>query len=718
MQLNNISSSEIKDKSAGFFDEEFDFNALISVLIESWLLVLSIVFVTVMGGIIYAVTAKPVYEADAVLQVERTAKGISALTDISRFFEEQSEIVSEFEIIGSRTVLGQVVDNLKLYINAYPQGLFSDGQSIGVETFAVPDSYLDKPFTLISEKQGQYRLLDPENTIILEGVPGEPMEAQLPEGGKIRIFVSDLQAEPGDKFLISHGSRLDVINNLRAQLGLEERGTDSGIIRISLEGTDAQKIADIINEITSIYVRQNVERKSAETGKTLGFLEKQLPKLREDMENAEAALNSYRFKQGSIDLPLETQSLLQQAVAIEAQLSELRRTRESLIKRFTEEHPRIQALDAQIDNLTEELSKVEETTKTLPNTQQEILRLTRTAEVASELYTTLLNNAQELKVVKAGTVGNVRIIDPAVTANKPVRPKKKFIVAMSFVLGLLLAIAAAVVRKRMQAGVEDPEVVERQLGLPVYATIPVSRKQRELNKRGRNRGDATLVLAAVEPEDLAVESVRSLRTSLHFAQLDAKNNIIMITSPSPGAGKTFVTANLATILADAGKRVLIVDADLRRGRMHTLFGLSRESGLSELIAGTCDEKSVVQATGIENLDAISTGKRPPNPAELLLHENFARFIQQISSSYDYVVIDTPPVLAVTDSAIVGRLAGATLMVLKDGQHPLREIEQSIKRLKLAGVNLRGAVFNAISRVSAKHGFGRYYGYSYSYSGKK
>ncbi len=716
--MNKISSGEIKDKPADFFNEEFDFNALVSALIESWLLVLAIVFLTVTGGIIYAVTAKPVYEADAVLQVERTAKGISALTDISRFFEEQSEIVSEFEIIGSRTVLGQVVDNLKLYINAYPQGIFSDGQSIKVETFAVPDSYLDKPFTLISEKQGRYRLLDPENTIILEGVTGEPMEMQLPEGGEIRVFVSDLQAEPGDKFLISHGSRLDVINDLRAQLGLEERGTDSGIIRISLEGTDAQKIADIINEITSIYVRQNVERKSAETGKTLGFLEEQLPKLREDMENAEAALNSYRFKQGSIDLPLETQSLLQQAVAIEAQLSELRRTRESLIKRFTEEHPRIQALDAQIDNLTEELSKVEETTKTLPNTQQEILRLTRTAEVASELYTTLLNNAQELKVVKAGTVGNVRIIDPAVTANKPVRPKKKFIVAMSFVLGLLLAIAAAVVRKRMQAGVEDPEIVERQLGLPVYATVPVSRKQRELNKSGRNRGDATLVLAAAEPEDLAVESMRSLRTSLHFAQLDAKNNIIMITSPSPGAGKTFVTVNLAAILADTGKRVLIVDADLRKGRMHTLFGLSRESGLSELIAGTCDEKSVVQATGIENLDVISTGKRPPNPAELLLHENFAGFIQQISSSYDYVVIDTPPVLAVTDSAIVGRLAGATLMVLKDGQHPLREIEQSIKRLKLAGVNLRGAVFNAISRVSAKHGFGRYYGYSYSYSGKK
>ena len=711
-------SSDSKDSLADLQHDELNFNTLVTALIESWFMVLAIVLAVVLAGIAYAITAKPVYQADAVLQVERTAKGISALTDISRFFEEQSEVVSEFEIIKSRTVLGQVVDNLKLYINASPEGIFSKGKTIKVETFAVPDDYLDKAFVLVAKKRGRYQLLDPENNIVLKGTKGEPAEGPLPGGGKIKLFVSDLKAESGDTFFISRSSRLDVINYLRTQIGLEERGTDSGIIRISLEGTDAGKIADIINEVTSIYVRQNVDRKSAETGKTLEFLERQLPKLREDMENAEAALNSYRFKQGSIDLPLETQSLLQQAVTIEAQLSELKRTRESLIKKFTEEHPRIQALDAQIESLTEELSKVEETTKTLPNTQQEILRLTRTAEVASELYTTLLNNAQELKVVKAGTVGNVRIIDPAVVPDKPVRPKKSFIVAMSFVLGLLLAIAAAIVRKRMQAGVEDPELIEKQLGLPVYATVPVSRKQRELNKREKRNEKVNLVLAAAEPDDLAVESMRSLRTSLHFAQLDAKNNIIMITGPAPGAGKTFVAANLATILADTGKRVLVIDADMRKGRLHALFGLPRDGGLSELIAGSRDIDSVIHATGVKNLDMISTGERPPNPAELLLHEKFAGFLQQVSSTYDHIVIDTPPVLAVTDAAIVGRLAGATLMVLKDGQHPLREIEQSIKRLKLAGVNLRGAVFNAISRISARRGFGRYYGYSYSYSDKK
>lgn len=192
----------------------------------------------------------------------------------------------------------------------------------------------------------------------------------------------------------------------------------------------------------------------------------------------------------------------------------------------------------------------------------------------------------------------------------------------------------------------------------------------------------------------------------------------MITGPAPGAGKTFVAANLATILADTGKRVLVIDADMRKGRLHALFGLPRDGGLSELIAGSRDIDSVIHATGVKNLDMISTGERPPNPAELLLHEKFAGFLQQVSSTYDHIVIDTPPVLAVTDAAIVGRLAGATLMVLKDGQHPLREIEQSIKRLKLAGVNLRGAVFNAISRISARRGFGRYYGYSYSYSDKK
>ncbi len=711
-------SSDLIEKEVEPSRDELDLRSVVSALLESWFLVLVIIGAVTVAGVAYVMTAKPIYRADAVLQVERTAKGISALTDISRFFEEQSDIVSEFEIISSRMVLGQVVDNLKLYINATPVGLFGGDHSIRIETLEVPDEYLGKPFRLVASKGGRYQLLDGEEKTILEGQVGEPASAPLGKGGEIKLFVSDLQAEPGDEFIISHSPRLDVIEMLRSQLRLEERGTDSGIIRITLEGTDPVKIADIINEVTSIYVRQNVERKSAETGKTLAFLEKQLPKLREQMEAAEAALNNYRFKRGSIDLPLETQSLLQRAVAIESELSELRRSREALIKKFTEEHPRIQALDAQIESLAAELAEVEETTKKLPTTQQEILRLTRNAEVASQLYTTLLNNAQELKVVKAGTVGNVRVIDPAVPPLKPVRPKKVFVVAMSFVLGLLIAIAAAIVRKRMQAGVEDPALVEKQLGLPVYATVPLSEKQRELNRRQKKGEKTNLVLATVEPGDLAVESMRSLRTSLHFAQLDAKNNIIMITGPAPGAGKTFVAANLATILASSGKRVLLVDGDMRKGRLHTLFGLPREGGLSELIAGNKELEEVIRSTGVTDLDFVSTGKRPPNPAELLMHERFASFLEEVSQSYDHVVIDTPPVLAVTDAAIIGRLAGATLLVLKDGQHPLREIEQSVKRLKLAGVNLRGAVFNAISKVSARHGYGRYYGYSYRYSDSK
>ncbi len=711
-------SSDLIEKEVEPSRDELDLRSVVSALLESWFLVLVIIGAVTVAGVAYVMTAKPIYRADAVLQVERTAKGISALTDISRFFEEQSDIVSEFEIISSRMVLGQVVDNLKLYINATPVGLFGGDHSIRIETLEVPDEYLGKPFRLVASKGGRYQLLDGEEKTILEGQVGEPASAPLGKEGEIKLFVSDLQAEPGDEFIISHSPRLDVIEMLRSQLRLEERGTDSGIIRITLEGTDPVKIADIINEVTSIYVRQNVERKSAETGKTLAFLEKQLPKLREQMEAAEAALNNYRFKRGSIDLPLETQSLLQRAVAIESELSELRRSREALIKKFTEEHPRIQALDAQIESLAAELAEVEETTKKLPTTQQEILRLTRNAEVASQLYTTLLNNAQELKVVKAGTVGNVRVIDPAVPPLKPVRPKKVFVVAMSFVLGLLIAIAAAIVRKRMQAGVEDPALVEKQLGLPVYATVPLSEKQRELNRRQKKGEKTNLVLATVEPGDLAVESMRSLRTSLHFAQLDAKNNIIMITGPAPGAGKTFVAANLATILASSGKRVLLVDGDMRKGRLHTLFGLPREGGLSELIAGNKELEEVIRSTGVTDLDFVSTGKRPPNPAELLMHERFASFLEEVSQSYDHVVIDTPPVLAVTDAAIIGRLAGATLLVLKDGQHPLREIEQSVKRLKLAGVNLRGAVFNAISKVSARHGYGRYYGYSYRYSDSK
>ncbi len=704
-------SDKIAVKSA-WGGGEIQVGELFVTLLESWRIILGAILLFTLAAALYIYFAKPVYRAETLLQVERKTQGIGALSDLSNFFKEESAIVSEFQIIKSRMVLGDVVRRLGMDIEVRSRQLFDSHAVVQIDTFNLPERLLGKSFTLVVVEQGNYQLLDRKGGKILEGRVGELAYVPV-SGGAVELFVSRIDGEVGDEFRIRKNHLLDVVKKLRRDLRVEEMGKDSGIVRISIEGTDAQRITQLVNSIANVYVRQNVERRSAEAEKTLAFLNEQLPILKDQMEESEAVLNNYRMRRGTINLPLETQSLLQQSVALEAKLSELATSREELLLRFRPQHPRIAALDAQIGALKRELDDVDKRAQTLPGTQQELLRLSRNAQVSTSLYTTLLNKAQELKVVKAGTVGNVRIIDTALKPYVPVKPVKGLILLLAALLGTLVGVIISVLRKRLHGGVEDPEQIEH-LGLPVYATVPDSRVQAELNHRICQGKGGPAVLALNEPDDLSIESLRSLRTSLHFAQLDAKNNIIMITGPSPGVGKSFVSANLAVILARSGKRVLLVDGDLRRGRLHTMFGIGRIGGLSEIIAGDLAIEDAIHESGVADLDLVPTGALPPNPSELLLHENFSVALEQVAPFYDYILIDSPPVLAVNDAAIIGRLAGASLLVLKDGRHPLREVGQCLKALRHAGVNLRGAVFNQMSRLSSRFGYGRYYGYRYDY----
>lgn len=718
--------------------KELTINDVLAPIIESRWLIASIVALFLLLGIAHVMTAQPIYQADALLQVEETSIGLDV--DLSDLFQGEAEVSAEMEILKSRMVLGQVVDKLKLDYVSRPVrfpvlggisarmgdsdqpkspwfGLTKyawGNEVIRVETFDVPRNYLGEVFTLVAGENGSYRLYDKEELLLIEGQVAEPEQVTLADDEPISLFVSELKARPGTHFELIRKPRLDAIDALRGSLLLTELGEESRILRISLTGANPETITTILKETANTYVRQNGERKSAEAEKSLAFLEDQLPVLKEQLENAEATLNSYRLKQGSVDLPMETQAILDKIVDIEAQISQLDRERKELLLRFTPRHPRLVALDTQIASLKGDLQSVNGKVKNLPDTQQEILRLSRDVQVNTELYTELLNKAQELRVVKAGTVGNVRIVDHAETPFRPVKPKKQLLMALYTLLGILVSVGVALLRKALLGRVEDPDVVEKQLGLPVYAMIPHSKKQDKLNKEKHSTSSA---LAYLDSEDIAIESLRSLRTSLHFVLLEAKSNVIMITGPRERVGKSFITANLGALLASSNKRVLVVDGDLRKGHLNDYFGAEQIGGLSDLIAGVIELKQAIQETGINNLSIISRGTAPPTPAELLMHERFQYVMKEVSGLFDYVIVDSPPVLTVTDAAIVGRLANVTLLVLKSGEHPLREIEQSAKRLKQAGVNLRGAIFNDMKLVSNYYGYERYYGYRYIYKRK-
>lgn len=727
---------------AGSPSGEIDLLALLGALLDRKWIIIFCTGLFAIVGIAYAVLSTPVYVANVVIQIEEKSAGIgSLLGDTADLFARPSAAVTEIELIRSRSVIGQAVDNLKLDIVAQPRlfpviGPFlhrrfsaTDAQPVaaprfGLNSYAwggerldvfqldVPQYLMGQTLTLRAEADGRFTLLDSEERALLTGGVGEQVEHN-----GITIQVAELVARPGTEFDVRRRNRLQTVISYQGAIGASERGRDSGILTLSMESTSPAHAESFVNEVARLYVRQNVERRSAEAKQSLDFLRDQLPQVRRELERAEAALNEYQATAGSVNISLETQAVLNQVVELDTAISEQMLRREELQRRFTRDHPSYQALQSQIAQLEDRRNRLVSRVGDLPETQQELLRLARDVQVSTEIYTQMLNRSQELDIVRAGTVGNVRIIDDAeVDTSRPVKPKKQLIVVLATLLGGMLGVAIALVRHAMNRGIETPEAIE-QLGLPVYATVPFSKDQQVLERSFKGKGvtrQGSHLLAATNPADLSIEALRSLRTSLHFATMEAKNNVIMISGPSPTVGKSFVSANLAAIIAQTGQRVVLIDGDMRKGYVHKLLKMDPEPGLSDLLVGQKALADVLQKTEINGLHFITRGRIPPNPSELLMHANFESLIKQLGSMYDVVIIDTPPILAVTDAALVGRLAGTSLIVARFGMNPAREIELTLQRFRNNGIEIKGAIFNAVERKSAAYGYGNYGYYQYEY----
>jgi len=692
-------------------------------------------------GVAYAVLATPVYLANALVQVEPKKNDMLGFSDLNSMLGGQSPSVTEIGIIKSRAVIGKTVDDLRLDIDVTPNtfpliggflarryrgetefsvaaprlGLNSyawGGERLEINRLNLPKALLGKKLTLIAGEQHRFRLFDENDNLLVEGVAGEAFKQDEVEGQ-----IAQLSANPGTRFEVVRNPRIVTIQSYQDALDISEQGKESGIIRLALASTDAAEAVKILNKIASLYVQQNVQRTSAEAAQSLAFLQGQLPQVKRDLAKASDALNGYQTRGKTVNISLETQSVLEQVVSLDTRISELKMQQAEMDRKFTRQHPAYRALMTQIGELTQQQKALESKAQDLPATQQELLNLTRDVEVASQIYTQLLNKSQELDIVRAGAVGNVRLVDSAdVDLTSPVKPKKALIVLIATFLGAFFGVALVLLRKSLSRGLEGPEAIE-QLGLPVYASIPYSALQQEEDSKKVRAKDGTdkpaYLLALRNPTDLSIESIRSLRTCLHFAGLDSTNNRIMISGPSPQVGKTFVSSNLAAVMALSGQRVVLIDADMRKGHLHKTLDTPITNGLSDLLVKRCSIEQAINKVEIDNLHFISRGQVPPNPSELLMHANFRELLAQLSERYDVVIIDTPPLLAVTDAAIVGRDAGISLIVTRFGVNPAKEIELTIRRFAQNGIELKGAVFNGVEKRAASYGTGGYYNYEYA-----
>ncbi|MBU3894307.1 polysaccharide biosynthesis tyrosine autokinase [Serratia rhizosphaerae] len=686
-------------------EEKLEWERLIGLLWDNrWRLALATILAALLG-LLYALLATPIYEATAMAQVEQPTTGASLLRQsLDNAGEQFSATQDEIALVNSRYVLGKTVDSLGLTVRVSADAFPLVGKGVArllgrpvpqlaIAELAVPTDMLGKVLTL-SVRENQRFTLSQDGRTVLRGRAGETLQ-----DGAWRLRVTTLSAEPGATFSVVKLARQQAIDDLRRNLSITLAGKESGIMTFKLENEDPQYARRILQSITENYLQQNVDRKTEEAQRMLAFLARQLPQTQSSLNQAENRLNQFRRQNDSVDLSLEAKSVLDTLVQLEAQLNELTFKESEISKLYTRAHPAYRALLEKRATLEQEKKRLGKQVQNLPKTQQEVLRLTRDVQVDQQVYMQLMNKQQELSISKAGTVGNIRIIDAAETTIKPVKPQKMLIVILSLLSGGTIAAAVVLLRGAFHRGIDDSAVLEKR-GINVYATVPLSLWQTKRNRSQqllltRSGGERLPILALEQPEDLAVEALRSLRTSLHFVMMEASNNILMVSGASPASGKSFASINLAAVLAQAGQQVLLIDGDMRKGFLHRWLSNDARHGLSDVLVGRTEPSLAVRTTAQANLDFVPRGQVPPNPSELLMHPRFTDFLRWAGQRYDIVLIDTPPILAVTDAAIIGHHAGTSLMVVRFAVNSIKQVEASLRRFEQNGVSVKGVILNGV-----------------------
>jgi tyrosine-protein kinase Etk/Wzc len=716
-------------------DDEVELSSYLNVLFDNRWLIATIAFSVSLLGATYAFMVKPVYEANMLIHVEGNSqkKAANILGEMGSLFDVKTAATAEMELVRSRMVVSHAINNLRLYISAQPKyfpgigkwiadknkqisspGLFGYGgyvwgnESIDVSTFNVPDTLVNREFVVTAEGNGKFRANEKESNLELDGTVGTPLAFETSDG-PIELQVDQLAAKAGAQFLLKRTSRLGLIEGVQKNLLVAEQGKQSGVISVSLQGDSPQEVSSILGEISKEYVRQNGARKTEEADKSLAFLNKRLPELRQQLEMSEAKYNQFRNTHGTVDLGQEAKISLQQSAAAKSRKIELEQKRTELLTRFTDNHPVVMGINNQLKDINAEIATIAAHIKTLPALEQDIVRLAREVKVNTDLYTALLNTSRQLRLIAVAKMSNVRLVDAPMTPEKPVKPDRPMIIAIAVLLGLFLGVIGAFIRKALHGGIDDPVEIEKMLGVPVYATIPHSNMQQELFDQVSRKSPQLPLLAKISSMDVAVESLRNFRTALQFSMSHSRNNIVLITGPTAGMGKSFVSANLAAVIASTGKRVLLIDADIRNGDLHRYFDIGRQDGLSDAIVGKKRLEQIIHRDVVENVDFISTGTLPSNPSEVLLRPNLGTLLQSLSGLYDVVLIDGTPILAVSDSLIVGTHAGAIYIMTRAGVTTPGEIAESIKRLSQAGLSAKGVVFNDFSLRPGRDGYAYSYG---------
>ena len=731
-------------------DEVIDLKTLIGTILNAKWFILGTMLIFVIVGGIYCALRTPMYQTNSLISVSNKSSNAlesSVLANAAMFggFSRTDPVSTESQILKSRAVLSPVIQQLHLDLSITPlyfPGIgghmarsfetlhpnqvaparfgFSrynwGGAKLTVNHFEVPADLQDHPFTLTAGKLGAYTVSF-QGKILGTGHVGIPLIRVLHNGHLLSLTVASLKANPGTQFMLVKAREMNTLTALGHMIKIQQVNKMASLLSLSLEGENPTQIAEVLDALDNSAQNESIHQKSEQAAKTLSFLKAQIPAVENKLILAESALNAYRASSGNIDITAQGTAMLQGLSSLQSQITTLRVQRQSLESQYTNKSYEIQSLTTQIQALETQKQKLIAQTKTLPSADQTLMQLTRNVTVQNAVYTKLLGNLQQFELLKEGTIGDVQIIDDAFVPYQNINKPASMLLTLFALLGALLSIMGVFVRQYLFRGIEDPEIIENKYGLPVFGTMHQCKAQyKQLQKFARGSVKHLSVLEELDSHDVTVESFRSLRTNLIFELAKTDNNVIAISGPIPNVGKSFVSVNAAVALAEANKRVLLIDGDIRKGDIYQYFKDVRYPGLCDLLAGTAKVDECIHHTRIQNLDFIPTGRLPKRHTQVLMSKNFEDILAFLKQQYDVVIIDTAPVLAVTDACIIGKLAGVRLLVMAYGMHDEKELQLTQARYEKAGLDITGCVFNLIKLSNSA--LSNRYQYAYRYSSKR
>jgi tyrosine-protein kinase Etk/Wzc len=704
-------------------EDVIHFSEIIGYLLAEKKTILLITGALFLVAVVRAYMAIPIYSTEAMLQIDQESRVIPGLEEVSQGVAKESEL----DIIKSRLIISEVVDDLNLTLSITPNyfpyigaaiarhyhgdgvaeaplqvlGAYAwGGEKLVLEQFdvtGVEDAY-HATWQLIAEEDQGFQLKI-RGRDVLSGRVGEQISVQF-EGATITLRVAELAARPGHVFTISRLSRTGMVEGLRRSIGVQRTGRESGMVMISYQGTDAQRNVDIVNGVAEAYIRHNREIQTKQAARQLEFIEGQLPDLKARQDAAALALQEFQREVGSVNVTADIERSVAQLETLKNELKMLQWEKEKQQQSFAEEHPLTKSLNRRVEITGEQISALEMKLRKLPEREWEFLQKSREVKASTALYMNLLNKAQELRIVKAGMVGNARIIDRAEIQPWKVGPDRTKILATGLLAGLLLGILWALLRRLLRHGFGDPLRIGKETGLPLLATVPMTKNQqvveRLLRKKRRGAtGKKPLLLAEEYHGDPAIEALRGFRTKIHSTMKARSQKVMLITAPLPENGASFFSSNYAALARGDRQRVLLVDGDMRQGKLHNAMDRQQSPGLADLIAGNATMEQVLHEIHA-NFYFISCGKRPRSPTDLLESERFDEIYRQLEERFDLVVFDMPPALPVTDAAILANRGARVFLLFRPRRARSAEILDTIAHFEQGGVRVDGLMANGVA----------------------